>query len=127
MAGPDSTSYNPDNNNIEQNCIVRRYNRGYSQANIKITDTMFTNTSDENIIDQVIIGSSNIGIRVGTELNYTTSESNNIIIGTNIAGTTRELDIIQIRDSSYNNLYIGNRAMYKSTGGIVHLVLCQYL
>jgi hypothetical protein len=65
----------------------------------------------------ITTGGNNIGIGVGAGSNYTTSETNNIIIGTNVAGTASESNIIRIRDSSHDNLYIRNRAMYKSTGG----------
>jgi hypothetical protein len=65
----------------------------------------------------ITTGSSNIGIGVGVGSNYTTSETNNIIVGMNIASTAGESNRICIGDNSHDNLYIGNRVMYKFTGG----------
>jgi hypothetical protein len=48
---------------------------------------------------------------------YTSSESNNICIGTNIQGILGESNVIHISSNSHNNLYIRNRAMYKSARG----------
>jgi hypothetical protein len=46
-----------------------------------------------------------------------TAESGNILIGYNLSGTAGDSQVIRIGSSSHNNLYIGNRALYKSTGG----------
>jgi hypothetical protein len=86
------------------------------------TGLQFLTTGSSNVavgaaLSYITTGSNNIGIGVGVGSNYTTSEANNIIIGTNVAGTAGESNRIRIGDSSHDNLFIGNRAMYKSTGG----------
>jgi hypothetical protein len=86
------------------------------------TGLQFLTTGNSNVavgaaLGFITTGSSNIGIGVGAGSNYTTSETNNIIVGTNVAGTAGESNRIRIGDSSHDNLFIGNRAMYKSTGG----------
>jgi hypothetical protein len=94
---------------------------GFNTA-VGATGLQFLTTGSSNVavgaaLGFITTGSSNIGIGVGAGSNYTTSEANNIIIGTNVAGTAGESNRIRIGDSSHDNLYIGNRAMYKSTGG----------
>jgi hypothetical protein len=94
---------------------------GFNKA-VGATGLQFLTTGSSNVavgaaLGFITTGSSNIGIGVSAGSNYTMSESNNIIVGTNIAGTAGESNRICIGDSSHNNLYIGNKAMYKSTGG----------
>jgi hypothetical protein len=89
------------------------YNAGLGLMNIGSAKYVAVGT----VLGFITTGGSNIDKRVGARSNYTMSETNNIIVGTNVVGTTGESNRIRIGDSSHNNLYIGNRAMYKSTGG----------
>jgi hypothetical protein len=95
---------------------------GIFNTAVDATGLQFLTTGNSNVavgsaLGFITTGSSNIGIGVGMGSNYTTSESNNIIVGMNVASTTGESNRIRIGDSSHDNLYIGNRAMYKFTGG----------
>jgi hypothetical protein len=70
-----------------------------------------------NALVALTTGSSNVAIGYDAGSSYTSSETNNICLGYNVTGTLGESNVIRIGTSSHNNLYIRNRAMYKSTGG----------
>jgi hypothetical protein len=86
---------------------------------LNILTTGGTNTSvGTQSLATLLTGSNNVCVGNASGGNYTTSESYNICIGAFVSGTVGESNVIRIgRSDVHNNLYIGNRAMYKSIGG----------
>jgi hypothetical protein len=86
---------------------------------LNILTTGGTNTAvGTQSLATLLTGSNNVCVGNASGGNYTTSESYNICIGAFVSGTVRESNVIRIgRSDVHNNLYIGNRAMYKSIGG----------
>jgi 3-oxoacyl-(acyl-carrier-protein) synthase len=97
MAGPNSTSYNPRHYCSED--TLNALTLGNFNMVVGATGLQFLITGNSNVavgaaLSYITTGGSNICIRVGVGSNYNSSESNNIIIGTNVAGTIGESDVM---------------------------------